>query len=74
MYEGAESYIQINGHTYGPIPIRCFVRQGCPMSMALFALCLHPFLRLLEQRLPGIKTGRRSRPTSVWPMLMTLLY
>ena len=35
------------------------------MSMVLYALCLHPLLRMLEQRLPGIQIGRRARPTSV---------
>jgi len=65
MYEGATSSVQINGHQYGPIPIRCAVRQGCPMSVALYALCLHPFLRLLDLNLRGIRIGRRTRPTSV---------
>ena len=64
MYEGATSSVQINGHQYGPIPIRCAVWQGCPMSMALYALCLHPFLRLLDLKLPGVRIGRRTRPTS----------
>jgi len=54
-----------NGHHYGPIPIRCAVRQGCPMSMALYALCLHLFRPLLELQLPSIRIGRHSRPTSV---------
>jgi hypothetical protein len=31
--------------------------------MALFALCLHPFLHFLGQNLPGIRIGRRSIPT-----------
>ena len=35
------------------------------MSMALYALCFHPFLRLLDQKLPGIRIGRRTRPTWV---------
>jgi len=35
------------------------------MSMALNALCLHTFLRLLTLNLPGIRIGRRTRPTSV---------
>ena len=65
LYEGAASSFKINGHQYGPIPIRCAVRQGCPMSMAHYALCLHPFLRLLNLKLPGIRTGYRTRPTSV---------
>ena len=65
MYEGAMSLVQINGYQYGTIPIRCSVRQGCPMNMALYPLCLHPFLRLLDLKLPGIMIGRRTRPTSV---------
>jgi len=65
MYEGPTSSVQINGHQYGPIPIRYAVRQGCPMSMAIYALCLHPFLHLLDLNLPGIRIGRRTRPTSV---------
>ena len=32
--------------------------------MALYALCLHSFLRLLELKLPGIRIGGRSSPTS----------
>jgi len=56
---------KFNGRHYGPIPICFSVRQGWPMSMALYALCLHPFRRLLELKLPGIRIGCRSRPTSV---------
>lgn len=65
MYEGATLSIQLNGHIYGPIPIRCAVRQGRPVSMFLYALCLRPLLRLLEQKLPGKRIGRHTRPTSV---------
>jgi hypothetical protein len=35
------------------------------MSMALYTLCLHPFLKFLERNLPGISIGRLARPTSV---------
>jgi len=38
LYEGATSIVQINGHQYSPIPIPCAVRQGFPMSMALYTL------------------------------------
>jgi hypothetical protein len=65
MYEGATSSVQINGHSYGPIPIRSAIRQGCPLSMALYTLCLHPMLKYLEQKLSGIRIGRRARPTDV---------
>ena len=65
LYEVATPSVQINGHEYGSIPIRCAVRQDCPMSMALYALCLHPFLHFLDLNLPGIRTGRRTGPTLV---------
>jgi hypothetical protein len=32
MYEGHTSSVQINGHISSPIPIRCSIRQGCPLS------------------------------------------
>jgi hypothetical protein len=54
MYKHAHSSIHINGHTTGPIPIQCSVRQGCPMSILLFALSLNPLLALLDQKITGI--------------------
>jgi exonuclease III len=65
LYTSATSSVQINGRLYGSIPIICGVRQGCPLSMALYTLCLQPFLNLLEQRLSGVHIGRRNRPVSV---------
>jgi len=38
MYEHATASIQINGALAGPIHIQSAVRQGCPLSMALYAL------------------------------------
>ena len=65
MYENATSTIQINGYRSGPIPTRCSDRQECPMSTLLFALCLNPLLRTLENRLTGIRIGRRGPKTTV---------
>jgi len=65
MYEEAAASIQINGHVSGPIPIHSSVRQGCPMSMLLFALCVDPLLRILDQKPPGIWNGKRARKTVV---------
>ena len=48
----------INGTLAGPIPIQSSVRQGCQLSVILYALCLHPHFRTLEENLPGIKLGR----------------
>jgi len=55
MYENATSAIQVNGHISTPIPIQCGVRQGCPLSMILFVLCLNPLLYHLDERLQGIR-------------------
>ena len=35
------------------------------MSMTLYALYLHPFLRHLDLKLPDIRIGRSTRPTSM---------
>ena len=35
------------------------------MSMILFALCVDPLLRILEQKLPGIHIGKRANKTVV---------
>jgi hypothetical protein len=71
MYEGATSLVQINDHQYGPITIRCVVRQGCPISIAVCALCLHPFHRILDLQPPGIRIGRRTAPQQWWLMSMS---
>jgi len=65
MYDNATSTIQINGHRSGPIPIRSSVRQGCPMSMLLYALCLNPLLCTLENKLTGLRIERRGPKTAV---------
>jgi len=41
---------------YRAVPIKCSIRQGCPLSMQLFALCLDPLLTTLENMLTGIHT------------------
>jgi hypothetical protein len=54
--------VQINGHLYGPIPIRRRVRQRCPLSMALFTMCLQPFISMLR-RLTGAPNRYQSLHT-----------
>ena len=58
MFEEAVSSVQTNGHIAGPIPIHCSIRQGCPMSMMLYAMYVDPLLRILEQKLTGIRIGK----------------
>jgi len=48
LHENATGSVQINGTLAGPIPIHSAVRQGCPLSMVLYALCLHPLLHALD--------------------------
>jgi len=62
IYENARASVQINGTLTGPIPIQSV---GCPLSMILYALCLHPLLRTLEDNLPGIRLGRSTRSPPV---------
>jgi hypothetical protein len=47
------------------IPIQCSIRQGCPLSMQLFALCLNPLLCMLDEKLNGIRLRRSSKKTVV---------
>ena len=42
IYSNATFSIQVNGHISSRIPIKCSVRQGCPLRMLLFTLCLNP--------------------------------
>jgi len=61
MYTNATSVVHINGHISGPILIQSSIRQGCPLSMALFALCLNPLLYRLDQTLSGLRIHQRQR-------------
>ena len=51
LYHNAHSRIQINGFLSNPIKIEKSVRQGCPLSMILFVLCLDPFIRMVNNNL-----------------------
>ena len=59
LYDQATSAVQINGSPAGCIQIQSGVRQGCSLSVLLYALCLHPFVRALEDVLPSIRIGRQ---------------
>jgi hypothetical protein len=65
MYQDVTSTVQINGRIAGTIPIRCSVRQGCPLSMALFALCINPLLHYFDTHLEGIRFGRTENRVAV---------
>jgi len=65
MYGNATSVILVNGHISTPIPIQCGVRQGCPLSMILFVLCLNPLLYYLDESLQGTRTHGTQLKTTV---------
>ena len=56
---------QINGALADPIPFQSVIRQECPLSMALYALCVHPLLPTLEGPLTGVSIGTRGKRISV---------
>ena len=65
MYSDSSASVQINDTIAGTIPIQSGVWQGFPQSMALYALCLHPFLSMLDHSLQGLQVGRGQRCRSV---------
>jgi hypothetical protein len=65
MYGNATSSVQVNDHISSPLPIKCSVRQGCPLSLLLFTICLDPLLRVLDDKLNAIKTRGRKKRTAV---------
>jgi hypothetical protein len=65
IYSKASSAVQINGFRSKPIPIKSFVRQGCPMGTLLYTIRLNPLLSTLERHLSGLRIGRGRDRTSV---------
>ena len=65
IYADVFSVVQVNGITSRPIPIHCSIRHGCPLSMALFTLCLNPFLHLLVQHLQEIRIQKNQLKTAM---------
>jgi hypothetical protein len=65
MYGNATSSVQVNGHISSLLPIKCSVRQGFPLSMLLFTVCLDPLLRMLDDKLNTTTTRGRKKRTAV---------
>jgi len=51
LYDTATSQAQLNGFLSKSVPLQRSVRQGCPLSMLLFNVCLDPFLRSIEEKI-----------------------
>jgi hypothetical protein len=65
LYHKVKSHIQIHGYRSPPIEIRSSIRQGCPLSMLLYAICLNHFLCALHEEISGIQLGSRNQKTAV---------
>lgn len=48
LYEGLESMFVFGGEVVAVIGMRCRVKQGCPLSGSLFALCVDALLRRIS--------------------------
>lgn len=53
LYKNASSRILFNGFLTNSIRVRSSVRQGCPLSMALFILYIEPLIRMLYESVRG---------------------
>ena len=65
LYDKAASEVQINGFRYSLIQINSSLREGCPLSMQLFVICLNQLIQTLEEELKGIQIGRGQSKTAV---------
>jgi len=52
LYNECVHFVCIKGRTFGSFVMSCGVKQGCPMSSVLFALCLDPWIRYVCWLLP----------------------
>ena len=66
MYTGAASRTRINGELTAAFQVERSVRQGCPLSVLLFALVLAPLLFYLEKRLTGLALANCTMRTSAY--------
>lgn len=57
MLRTATSSVIVNGSLSKKINISRSVRQGCPLSMALYAIALDPLLRYISEECRGINIG-----------------
>ena len=64
VYENATSVIKINGHISTPIPIQCGVRNGFPLNMIIFVLCLNTLLNYPGERVLGLQAHGTQRKTT----------
>jgi hypothetical protein len=61
----ATSTLHMNGYRSRKIRIDSSVRQGCPLSMTLFTLCINPLIVALDKKLAGVRMGKSSTKSKV---------
>ena len=61
MHSNATTFTQVNGHISSPIPIKCSIRQGCPLSMLLFTMFLNPQLCMIDENLAAAHSGPHNK-------------
>lgn len=54
FYGNATSQLRVNGRLTSPFRVMKSMRQGCPMSMLMFSVCLSPLVTKLHMRLEGV--------------------
>jgi len=64
IYPDATSNLTLNGLTSIPIKTASGVRQGCPLSMILFVLCINPLLIKLDSKIHAIKVRNNTTKTT----------
>lgn len=62
------SKILVNGALTEEIDIKNGIRQGCPLSMPLYALCADPLVRKIEndKEIKGLKLGKIELKTQMY--------
>jgi hypothetical protein len=59
------STIHLNGYRSQKIRIDISARQGCPLSVTLFTLCINPLIVSLDKKLAGVRIGTSGTKTAV---------